>query len=282
MAYYDSDPQQTHSHAAIFLHGQPTSSFLWRNVLPHVTPVARCIAPDFLGHGRTDKRANHSYRWVADHYKYLCALLDSLNLPSKITIVGHDWGAVIGLHYAQTYPDRVEGVVHIESLIRPSNPDWDLWPQSEKHIYQELRSPAGDQLQLQENAFVEKRIPPGMFRKLSEDEFNAYREPFRNPGEDRRPPLTTVRQVPVEGDGPEDVIEAANAYYKWFRETKIPKLYIDCQPGFFSIELRKMAEKKFFPNQDVVAVRGIHYPHEDSPDEMGQAICQFLTNKVFT
>ena len=281
MSYYDSDPQQSKSdHAVVFLHGNPTSSFIWRNVVPHVEPIARCLAPDFIGHGRSDKRQNHSYR-VEDLNKYLSAWFDTINLPAKVSVVGHDWGAVLGLYWSHVHSDRVEAVIHMESIPRPLNRDWDLFPEEARPVFQNLRGPQGDQLQLEQNIFVEKLIPLKIMRKLSEDEMNAYREPFKNPGEDRRPPLTTVRQIPIEGDGPEDVIEIANAYYKWFRETKIPKLYIDCEPGLFSPELRKMAEEKLFPNQEVAVVKGLHFMQEDSPDDIGREICQFLS-KVFS
>ena len=274
MSYYDSDPLQTRSHAVVFLHGNPTSSFLWRNVIPHVAPIARCLAPDLIGQGRSAKRPNHSYRFV-DHYKYLCEWFDTMNLPGKVSVVVHDWGSGLGFHWCHMHPNRVEAVVHMESLIR-STPGWDLFPPQAKSVFQSLRSERGEQMVLEKNFFVEKLLPGAIMRNLSEDEMNAYREAFQNPGEDRRPTLTWPREIPVEGDGPEDVVEIANAYFEWFCQNKIPKLYIDGQPGFFSSGLRKMA--KFWPNQKVVEVKGLHFLQEDSPDDIGRAISQFLSN----
>ena len=275
MSFYDSDPGQTKSHTVVFLHGNPTSSFLWRNIIPHVTPIARCLAPDLIGQGRSDKRPNHSYRFV-DHYKYLCDWIETLNLPHKISVVVHDWGSALGFHWCHMHPDRVEAIIHMESLMR-SSPGWDTWEPQAKGLFQSLRSDRGEQMILEKNFFVEKLLPGSIMRKLSEDEMNAYREPFRNPGEDRRPTLTWPREVPIEGDGPEDVIDIANAYFEWLCETiHIPKLYIDGQPGFFSKGLRKVA--KFWHNQKVAQVKGLHFLQEDSPDDIGRAVRDFLSD----
>ncbi|XP_072025243.1 coelenterazine h 2-monooxygenase-like [Amphiura filiformis] len=276
MSYYDSDPQQTKPHTVIFLHGNPTSSFLWRNIIPHVAPVARCLAPDLIGQGRSAKRPNHSYRFV-DHYKYLCDWIDTLNLTHKVSVVVHDWGSGLGFHWCHMHPDRVEAIVHMESLMR-SSPGWDSWQPQARGLFESLRSDRGEQMVLENNFFVEKMLPGAIMRKLSEDEMNAYREAFRNPGEDRRPTLTWPREIPVEGDGPEDVIDIANAYFEWMCQNHIPKLYIDGQPGFFSSGLRKAA--KFWPNQQVAKVKGLHFLQEDSPAEIGRAVRDFLS-KVY-
>ena len=280
MSYYDSDPtgaKDSASHAVVFLHGNPTSSFLWRNIIPHVEPVARCLAPDLIGQGRSDKRRNHAYRFE-DHYRYLSAWLDTVNLPSKITVVVHDWGSGLGFHWCHMHPDRVEAIVHMESLMR-SSLGWDSWQPKARELFQALRSERGEEMVLENNFFVEKMLPGSIIRKLSEDEMNAYREPFVTPGEDRRPTLTWPREVPVEGDGPEDVVEIANGYFEWLCESQLPKLYIDGEPGFFSAMLRQMAG--VWPNQSVVKVKGLHFLQEDSPHDIGKAVREFLVEKVY-
>ncbi|XP_072039197.1 coelenterazine h 2-monooxygenase-like [Amphiura filiformis] len=279
MSYYDSDPAGKSKNAVIFLHGNPTSSFLWRNIIPHIEPVARCLAPDLIGQGRSSKRANHSYRFV-DHYRYLSEWFDSVNLPEKVTLVIHDWGSALGFHWCHMHPNRVASIVHMESLVR-AFPGWPGFPTLRAtDVFQNLRSEAGDDLVLNGNFFVESILPLAIMRDLTEDEMNAYRQPFVNPGEDRRPTLTWPREVPIEGDGPEDVIKIAHDYFKWLCESKdIPKLYIDGEPGFFSENLRKL--HNVIPNQKTVQVKGLHFLQEDSPDEIGRETKDFLIKNVY-
>ncbi|XP_072039198.1 coelenterazine h 2-monooxygenase-like [Amphiura filiformis] len=278
MSYYDSDPAGKSKNAVIFLHGNPTSSFLWRNIIPHVEPVARCLAPDLIGQGRSSKRVNHSYRFV-DHYRYLSEWFDSVNLPEKVTFVVHDWGSGLGFHWCHMHPDRVAAIIHMESVVGSMQAGWEVFPEHGRKDFQALRTEAGEQMVLKNNFFVEKYLPATILRNLSEDEMNAYREPFANPGEDRRPTLTWPREIPVEGDGPEDVINIANDYFEWFCGTNdIPKLFIDGEPGYFSPLIRRVME--FWPNQETVRVKGLHFLQEDSPKEIGDAIRAFLLKKV--
>ncbi|XP_066286428.1 coelenterazine h 2-monooxygenase-like isoform X2 [Branchiostoma lanceolatum] len=271
MSYFDSDPGADKT-TVIFLHGNPTSSFLWRNIIPLVQPHARCIAPDLIGMGRSGKNPSGSYRFV-DHYRYLSAFLDKIKLPSKVYLVIHDWGSVLGFHWSHQHADRVRGIVFMEAMVKPV-PGWDNFPKSGKKAFQALRSPGGEEMVLKKNFFVERLIPTSILRKLTEDEMNAYRAPYLEPGESRRPTLTFPREIPVMGDGPEDVIRIVRAYGKWLEETRIPKLYVHADPGWFSGALKGEAEA--LPNVKTVTVKGLHFLQEDSPQEIGRAINDFI------
>ncbi|XP_041457548.1 coelenterazine h 2-monooxygenase-like [Lytechinus variegatus] len=276
MSYYDSDPQNSNNkHAVVFLHGNPTSSYLWRNVIPRVEPIARCLAPDLIGQGRSNKLTNHSYRFV-DHYRYLSAWFDSVNLPEKVSIVCHDWGSGLGFHWCNEHREKVEGLVHMESVVGPV-PGWDRFPDMARDFFQALRSEAGEDLVLQKNYFVELLLPRAIMRELRPEEMDAYREPFKNPGEDRRPTLTWPRQIPIIGDGPDDVIDIAKAYNSWLRESAdLPKLFISAVPGFFSEGIKKGTAK--WPNQKTVEAEGLHFLQEDSPIQIGDHVKDFLSS----
>ncbi|XP_078602473.1 coelenterazine h 2-monooxygenase-like isoform X2 [Branchiostoma floridae x Branchiostoma japonicum] len=271
MSYFDSDPGADKT-TVIFLHGNPTSSFLWRNIIPLVQPHARCIAPDLIGMGRSGKNPSGSYRFV-DQYRYLSAFLDKINLPSKVYVVIHDWGSALGFHWCHQHPDRVQGIVFMEGMVKPV-PGWDYFPKTGKRAFQALRSPAGEKMVLQNNFFVERLLVSELRGKLTEDEVNAYLEPYLEPGESRRPTLTFPREIPVIGDGPEDVIRIVSAYGKWLEETSIPKLYIHAVPGWFSGALKGVAEA--LPNVRTVTVKGMHFLQEVSPQEIGRAIAGFI------
>src|SRR5438445_773748 len=179
MAYVDTG----RGRPVVFLHGNPTSSYLWRNVIPHVTRIARCLAPDLIGMGRSGKAPAGSYRFV-DHARYLDAWFDALALQD-VTLVVHDWGSALGFAWARQHPDRVAGLIYMEALVCPLT--WNDWPESARKIFQLMRSPAGEELVLQKNVFVERILPASIMRKLSEDEMDVYRAPFREPGESPRP-----------------------------------------------------------------------------------------------
>ncbi|XP_022091703.1 renilla-luciferin 2-monooxygenase-like [Acanthaster planci] len=274
MSYYDSDPGQTKSRdAVVFLHGNPTSSFLWRNVIPHVEGSQRCLAPDLIGMGRSSKLPiTYKYK---DHYRYLSAWFDAVNLPPKVSIVCHDWGSGLGFHWCHMHPDRVKSIIHMESIVA-TVPDWSVFPEIARKMFQSLRSDAGVDMVLENNLFVELLLPRSIIRELSDDEMEAYREPFRNPGEDRRPTLTWPREIPIETDGPQDVVAIVNAYHDWLSQSaNIPKLFIDADPGFFSPTIRIACRN--WPNHKMVQAKGYHFLQEDSADEIGRAIHQFLS-----
>src|SRR5215472_9680553 len=178
----------------VFLHGNPTSSYLWRNVIPHLKPLARCIAPDLIGMGASGASATHSYR-LADHSRHLDAFLEGIVPSGPVTLVVHDWGSALGFDWARRHPDRIKGIAYMEAIVRPLI--WAEWSERAVGIFRALRSPAGERLVLEENAFVERVLPSGILRKLTEAEHDEYRRPFREPGESRRPTLQWPREIPI-------------------------------------------------------------------------------------
>src|SRR5215470_11048753 len=196
----------------VLLHGNPTSSYLWRNVIPHLQPLGRCIAPDLIGMGDSDKLPDSgpaSYRFV-EHRRYLDALLEALNVRERVTLVIHDWGSTLGFDWANRHRDAVKGIAYMEAMV--GRQYWDHWDRfGMRPVLQALRSEAGEQMVLQENFFIEKVLPGAMLRKLSDEEMAEYRRPFAEPGESRRPTLTWPREIPIEGD-PADVTAIVDAY----------------------------------------------------------------------
>jgi haloalkane dehalogenase len=255
----------------VFLHGNPTSSYLWRNVIPHVVPVARCLAPDLVGMGESGNAPGGAYRF-ADHARYLDAWFDALGLDRNVTLVVHDWGSALGFDWARRHPERTRGIAYMEALVRPMT--WQEWPEPARKIFQALRSPAGEEIVLVKNVFVERLLPGSVLRKLTPEEMERYRAPYREPGESRRPTLTWPRQIPLDGE-PADVVAVARAYAAWLTETPVPKLFVNGDPGFLLTGgLREFC--RTFPNQEEVTVRGAHFVQEDSPDEIGRAVAAFV------
>ena len=258
----------------VFLHGNPTSSYLWRNVLPHLLPVGRCIAPDLVGMGESDKLPDSGpgkYRF-ADHYRYLRALLAELDLGPRVTLVLHDWGSALGFHWARENAERIAGIAYMEALVRPVT--WEEWPAPSRGIFQGLRSEKGEELVLQKNVFIERILPGSIMRKLSDVEMDAYRKPFTTPGEDRRPMLTWPRELPIDGE-PADVVAVVQQYADWMSSNRIPKLFINAEPG----AILTGAPREFcrsWPNQKEVTVPGIHFIQEDSPNEIGAALAAWF------
>ncbi|HKB25470.1 MAG TPA: haloalkane dehalogenase [Methylomirabilota bacterium] len=255
----------------VFLHGNPTSSYLWRNVIPHVAGGARCLAPDLVGMGDSGKAPGGSYRFV-DHARYLDAWFDALGLDRNVTLVVHDWGSALGFHWARRHPERVRGLAYMEALVRPMT--WQEWPEPARKIFQAMRSPAGEEVVLAKNVFVERLLPASVLRGLTPEEMERYRTPYREPGESRRPTLTWPRQIPLDGE-PADVAEIARAYADWLVRSPVPKLFVNGDPGF----LATGAVRDFcrtWPNQQEVTVKGTHFLQEDSPDEIGRAVAAFV------
>ena len=272
MAYVDEgagDP-------IVLLHGNPTSSYLWRNIIPHLSGLGRCVAPDLIGMGDSDKLKTSgpgSYTFI-EHRQYLDALLEEIGVVENITLVVHDWGSALGFDWAYRHPDQVKGIVYMEAIVL--HYDWSDWPDDARKIFQSFRSPAGEQMVLEKNIFVERVLPGSVIRKLTDAEMEVYRRPFLNPGEDRRPTLTWPRQIPIEGQ-PADVVEIVTAYGAWLAQSDIPKLFINAEPGAI---LRGKAREfcRTWPNQQEVTVKGSHFIQEDSPDEIGRAIAAFIRN----
>ena len=258
---------------AVFLHGNPTSSYLWRNVIPHVEGVARCLAPDLIGMGDSGAAPSGSYRF-ADHARYLDAWFQALGLTRNVTLVGHDWGSALAFHWAHRHPERVRGIAYMEGIVRPLR--WEEWPQPARAIFQAMRSPAGEEVVLQKNAFVERILPASVLRQLTPAEMDAYRRPFREPGERRRPMLAWPREIPLDGE-PADVVAIVAGYARWLASSDVPKLFINAHPG--SILVGPQRELcRTWPNQQEVTVRGSHFIQEDSPAEIGRAIAALVSS----
>jgi haloalkane dehalogenase len=261
----------------VFLHGNPTSSYLWRNVVPHVAGLGRCILPDLVGMGDSAKLPDadaFSYRFV-EHRRYLDGLLDALGVDSDVTVVGHDWGSALGFDWANRHRGAVAGIVYMEAIVRPLR--WDEWPEQARSIFAGFRSAAGEEMVLDKNLFVEAVLPASVIRQLSDDEMAEYRRPFAEPGESRRPTLTWPRQIPLDED-PADVSEIVAAYADWLATSDVPKLLIVADPG----AILTGAQLEFcrrWPNQREVTVAGNHFVQEDSPDEIGAAIATWMTDR---
>ncbi len=258
----------------VFLHGNPTSSYLWRNVMPHVEGMGRLIAPDLIGMGDSDKLEDSGpdrYTF-AEHARFLDALLEALGVNRSVTLVIHDWGSALGFHWANRHRERVRGIAYMEAIVKELS--WDDWPPPVKPVFQAFRSPAGEKLILEENAFVEQVLPGAVLRDLSDEEMAVYRGPFSEPGEDRRPTLTWPRQIPIEGE-PADVVALVRDYGEWLSTCDVPKLFVAAKPGAI---LRGRARDfcESWPNQTRVEVAGTHFVQEDSPDDIGRALASWL------
>jgi haloalkane dehalogenase len=259
----------------VFLHGNPTSSYMWRNVIPHLADLGRCIAPDLIGMGdseKLDESGPEAYTFVR-HREFLDGLLDQLGVTDRVTLVVHDWGSALGFDWANRHRDAIRGIAYMEAIVAPF-PDWSDWNEAIVSVFQGLRSPAGEERVLEQNLFVEKVLPGAMLRKMGDAERNAYGRPYLDPGESRRPTLTWPRQIPVGGE-PRDTHEIATAYAAWMAENQVPKLFISAKPGaILTGKQRELCRQ--WTNQKEVTVRGSHFITEDSPDEIGHAIAEWL------
>src|SRR6516164_6791794 len=260
----------------VLLHGNPTSSYLWRNVLPHLEPRGRCIAPDLIGMGDSDKLPDSgpgSYRFV-EHRRYLDALLEALDVHERVTLVVHDWGSALGFDWANRHRDAVKGIAFMEAIVGPQH--WDHWDKfGMRKVLQALRSERGEEMVLRDNFFVEQVLPKAILRTLSAEEMAAYRRPFAERGEGRRPTLTWPREIPIEGD-PADVSAIAIAYADWLATSDVPKLFVKAEPGLLIASGANLEFARRLPAQTEVTVAGLHFLQEDSPDEIGRAIAGWI------
>lgn len=260
--------------AIVFQHGNPTSSYLWRNIMPHCEGLGRLIACDLIGMGDSDKiddpgPGRYTY---AEQREYLFALWDRIDVGTRVVLVLHDWGSALGFEWASTHRDRVQGLVHMESIVMPLT--WADWPERARRMFEGLRSEAGESLVLEKNVFVERILPGSIIRTLGDEEMAVYRKPFVTPGEDRRPTLSWPRQIPIDGQ-PADVARVVEEYAAWLAQTDVPKLFINADPGSI-LTGRQREFCRSWPNQTEVTVRGSHFIQEDSPDEIGAAIAGFV------
>ncbi|SRR5258708_5510513 len=253
----------------VFLHGNPTSSYLWRNIIPYLEGFGRCIAPDLIGMGDSAKLPQSgpdAYTFV-EHRRYLDALLEQLDVRERITFVVHDWGSALAFDWTYRHPDAVKRLAYMEAVVASGK--WDEMSERGRKIFQNLRSPVGEQMVLEQNSFIEVNLPATIQRTLSEEEMQAYRRPFADPGEGRRPTLSWPRQLPFDGE-PADVSEIVATYGEWLSHSSIPKLFIRTDPGTMSPS--SLAACRAWPMQSEVTARGLHYPQEDAPSEVGQAL----------
>jgi haloalkane dehalogenase len=266
MAYVDvgeGDP-------IVFLHGNPTPSYLWRNIIPYLLPYGRCLAPDYVGMGNSGVAPNGCYRFV-DHQRYLDAWFDAMGLNKNVILIVHDWGSALGFHWAHRHPDRVKAIVYMEGIVRPFR-SWDEWPDATRAFFQAQRTEKGEDLILQKNLFIEYLLP---LRHIPDNAMEVYRRHFRNPGLSRMPMLTWTRELPIAGE-PADVVAIVEAYAKWLSTSRIPKLFIDAEPAGFLIG----AQREFcraWPNQQTVLVKGSHFLQEETPKEVGEATAKFVS-----
>jgi len=270
MAYVDEGAGD----AIVFQHGQPTSSYVWRNVMPHLEGLGRLVACDLIGMGASEKLRGSgpgSYGY-AEHREYLFALWDALDLGDRVVLVLDDWGAVLGFHWANQHRDRVQGLVHMEAVAIPLS--WADVPVPGHPFFKVLRSPEGERLVLQDNIFVEKRMPEASLRRLAEEEMEHYRRPFRDPGEGRRPTLSWPRSLPLDGEIT-DVVKAMNAYGPWLAQSAVPKLFVNGDPGAIAVG-RVREVMRTWRNTTEVTVKGRKLLQEDSPDQIGAAIADFV------
>jgi haloalkane dehalogenase len=272
MAYVEAG----HGDPIVLLHGNPTSSYLWRNVLPYLVPLGRCIAPDLLGMGDSEKLPDSgpsSYRFI-EQRRYVDALLEELNVRERVTLVVHDWGSALGFDWANRHRDAVKGIAYMEAIVGPQG--WDHWDNMKmRPLLKALRSEAGEQMVLQDNFFVEKILPGAILRTLSAEEMAEYRRPFAEPGEGRRPTLTFPREIPIDGD-PADVAAIVSAYADWLSTSDVPKLFLKAEPGALLAVGANLERARSWPSQTEVTVAGVHFIQEDSPDEIGHAIAEWM------
>ena len=257
----------------IFQHGNPTSSYLWRNILPQLQGLGRCIAMDLIGMGDSEKledEGNMTYSYNT-HKKYFDGFLDAIGVESNATLVIHDWGSALGFDWANDYPEKVKAICYMEGIVQSM--EWEDWNEDAKGIFQGFRSPAGEEMILEKNLFIEAVLPGSILRKLSDAEMDEYRRPF-NDKKSRRPTLDWPRQIPLENDPPE-ICKIVDSYSQWMAENNIPKLFINAEPG--AILIGKQREFcRTWKNQKEVTVKGSHFIQEDSPNEIGNAIFDWL------
>jgi haloalkane dehalogenase len=258
----------------VLLHGNPTSSYLWRNVVPHLKGLGRCLVPDLIGMGESDSLPDSgpdSYRF-SEHSEFLEELLQKLDVSSDAILAGHDWGGALLFHWAMHHADAVQGMAYMETIVPPVS--WRHWTEDHPRNFKGMRPEAGEKIILQKNLFIEGILPNSILRSLTEEEMNVYRKPFLEGGERRRPMLTWPREIPVEGE-PEGVCEMVTAYGKWLQDCEIPKLFINAEPGSILTGRQRQFCRRF-RKQHEVTVKGSHFIQEDSPDEIGIAIAEFI------
>ena len=257
----------------VLLHGNPTSSYLWRKVIPELADVGRCIAPDLIGMGDSARIAvgRNAYRFSM-HAEYLEALLEVLEVERNVTLVGHDWGGALLFDWGRKNPHAVKAVSFMETILIPIT--WDDWPEAAMRIFEGMRSDAGEALVLTKNVFVERILPGSVLNPISPADMAVYRAPYLEPGESRRPTLTWPREIPIDGE-PAFMVAVVEANSRWLSSPDIPKLFVNAEPGSI-VGDRVRGVVRSWPNLTEVTVPGVHFIQEDSGAEIGRAISAWL------
>jgi haloalkane dehalogenase len=259
----------------VFLHGNPTSSYLWRNITAPLSAHYRCVAPDLIGMGDSDKLpgvGDDRYSFF-EHQRYLDGFLEGLRLQQPVVLVVHDWGSALGFDWLRRYPERVRGIAYMEAIVGPL--EWSSLPAPVADTFRALRSTPGEEMILRHNFFVEQILPSGMLRKLTSEEHEEYRRPFHEVGEARRPTLAWPRQLPFSGE-PREICDLVERYAAFLARSDVPKLFINAEPGIVLVGALRDACRRW-PNQREVTVNGLHYVQEDSPNEIASAIRTFVS-----
>jgi len=255
----------------LFLHGNPTSSYLWRNIIAPLSANYRCIAPDLVGMGDSDKLSPSlgpdRYSFF-NHQRYLDGFIETLGLDQPVTLVVHDWGSALGFDWARRNPERVRGIAYMEAILEVRK--WQDMPEQARTLFQALRSERGEDMILAQNLFVEQLLPRSILRTLTAEEHDEYRRPFREAGEDRRPTLSWPRSLPIDGE-PREICELVERYAAFLAASAIPKLFVNAEPGRLLTGSARDTCRRF-PNQEEVTVKGLHYVQEDSPTEIATAL----------
>jgi haloalkane dehalogenase len=263
----------------LFLHGNPTSSYLWRNVMPEVAKTGRCVAPDLIGMGASDKLEHpgpDTYRFTT-HRDFLWGFIEAaVGRDSPLVLVGHDWGSALGFDWANHHRDRVRGIVYMEAIVRSLS--WSEWPEGSRRLFQGFRSAAGEELILDKNMFVERVLPGSILRTLELAEMAEYRRPFTGSREDRWPTLAWPREIPIDGE-PLAVVERVTGYADWMAQDGIPKLFVNAEPGAILVGPQREFCRRW-RNQTEITVRGSHFIQEDSGREIGEAIARWAKQHI--
>lgn len=273
MAYVDVGHGAPGGGAIVFLHGNPTSSYLWRNVIPYLRDLGRCLAPDLIGMGESDKLPNPgpgTYGFET-HAGYLDGFLQEVQLDGPVVLVLHDWGSALGFDWARRHPDQVRAIAFTEAIVNPLT--WADWPAAGRRIFRGMRGSDGEQMVLDKNVFVERILPGSVLRGLAPEALERYRQPFRG-REERWPALEWPRQIPLENVPPR-MHDVVDAYVRWLRGSDVPKLFVNAEPGSILVgRLRALVRK--WPSLTEVTVPAGHFVPEDCPDELGRVLADWV------
>jgi haloalkane dehalogenase len=260
----------------LFLHGNPTSSYLWRNVMPAVAAIGRVVALDLIGMGDSEKLDDpgpETYRF-ATHRRFLDRFIDAvIGTERPVVLVGHDWGSALAFDWANRHRNRVAGIAYMEAIVKPLR--WDEWLEASRRVFQGFRSPSGEEMILDRNLFVERVLPGSVLRRLEPAEMDEYRRPFAGRREDRWPTLAWPREIPIDGE-PQDVVALVASYAEWMARNDVPKLFVNAEPGAILTGAPR-AFCRSWHNQTEVTVRGSHFIQEDSGPEIGRTIADWAS-----